>query len=93
MEFARWRVDFGVPGAVVASVRAGHLSKVDAAAAWVGDEAMSVDTVFDVASLTKPLFAAAMLRLVTRDQFDLDLALHAPRATTRGSPRSPAAWC
>jgi CubicO group peptidase (beta-lactamase class C family) len=35
---------------------------VDAAGeAWVGGEAMSADTVFDVASLTKPVFATAVL--------------------------------
>jgi CubicO group peptidase (beta-lactamase class C family) len=64
----RWRAPSAAPERHPATAtrqrhrRAGQLSNVDAAGeAWVGGEAMSADTVFDVASLTKPVFATAVL--------------------------------
>ena len=69
----------GIPGISIAVVEHGRI-------AWVGAfgvrhavtrEPVGPETVFEAASLTKPLFAFALMKLVDRGEFDLDRPLSA----------------
>jgi len=68
----------GIPGASVARLEAGRI-------AWAtgfglreagGTDAIDTLTVFEGASLTKPIVAAGLLRMVGRGEFDLDRPLY-----------------
>jgi CubicO group peptidase (beta-lactamase class C family) len=65
-----------VPGAALARISDGEVQSVEFAGATTWDGAsVDVTTVFDAASLTKPVFAAAVLRLVELRDLDLDRPL------------------
>lgn len=66
-----------IPGAVVAVVRAGEEAFLQAYGTrhLQPPEAMRNDTVFDLASLTKPVTALAIMQLVDRERIDLDAAV------------------
>ena len=68
-----------IPGAVVAVVRTGEAAFLHAYGArhLRPREAMSVDTVFDLASLTKPVTAVAIMQLVEAGRIELDASVGA----------------
>lgn len=75
----------GIPGLAAALVRDGRV-------AWTGSfgvrsaetgEAVTDETVFQAASLSKPVFAYTVLRLAQRGVLDMDRPLHAYRASPR----------
>ncbi len=75
---------FRVPGLCVARIRDGDIESVDAFGCRALDPnaAMEPDTIFEVASLSKPAFACAVLRLRERGLINLD----APLAQYLGAP-------
>lgn len=67
---------YDVPGAGLAIVSHGAVESAEfVGVTAAGDSAVDESTVFDAASLTKPVFAATVLRLTERGSFDLDRAL------------------
>ncbi len=62
----------GIPGAVALVSRRGETEVAVAGVRSIGGEPMTRDTVFRIASLTKPITAAAALVLVERGRFALD---------------------
>ena len=81
----------GVPGLAMAVLH-------DGAVAWIrpfgvadagSGSPVTADTVFEAASLGKPVFAYAVLRLAERGDFDLDrpLTVYLPLADLRNDPR------
>jgi len=67
-----------IPGLSMAVVQDGRVTWARAFGT-VGDEVMTplnTDTVFEAASLSKPVFAYLVLRLADRGEFDLDRPLH-----------------
>ncbi len=83
-----------LPGLAIAEIRDGEIERVDllgVANAETG-ELLTEHTLFEAASLSKPVFATAVLRLVERGELDLDRPLgelvddprlaHDPRAGT-----------
>ena len=75
-------VDAHVPGLSMAVVRDGQAAELTAVGVRNSLNRAAVDqlTIFDAASLSKPVFAYAVLRLVDAGKFALDtpLSLHAP---------------
>ena len=82
----------GVPGLSIAVIDSGRV-------VWSGaygvrntttQEPVGAETVFEAASLTKPLFSYALLRLVDRGEFDLDrpLAEYVDMAVFVDDPRA-----
>ncbi len=67
----------GVPGVQIAIVRNAETvwNQGFGVASVESGRSVTVDTVFEAASLGKPLFAYAVMRLVERGEFDLDLPL------------------
>jgi CubicO group peptidase (beta-lactamase class C family) len=61
-----------VPGAVALVSRRGETEVAVAGVRTIGGEPMTRDTVFRIASLTKPITAAATMALVERGRFALD---------------------
>ncbi|MFZ4758299.1 MAG: serine hydrolase domain-containing protein, partial [Burkholderiaceae bacterium] len=76
-EFAAWLEAADVPGAVVAIARDRGPASVLVAGVRDRSTRAPVDaqTVFQAASLSKPLFAYAVLRLAARGGFDLDMPI------------------
>jgi CubicO group peptidase (beta-lactamase class C family) len=81
----------GVPGLAVGVLRDGRLAWVKAfGVADAGNSsAVTVETVFEAASLGKPVFAYAVLRFAERGEFDLDrpLTAYLPNADLKNDPR------
>ncbi|MGD1149186.1 MAG: serine hydrolase [Thermoanaerobaculaceae bacterium] len=81
----------GVPGLAVAVLRNGNVALVKAFG--IADARTSApvtaDTVFEAASLGKPVFAYAVLRFAERGEFDLDrpLTAYLPYLELRNDPR------
>jgi CubicO group peptidase (beta-lactamase class C family) len=77
----------GVPGASVAVIRDGEITDLWASGVTTNftNNAVTPDTVFEVASLSKPLTAYAILRLAQQGQIDLDapITLDGQTFTTR----------
>jgi len=66
----------GIPGVSIAVVDRGNITAGSFGVCELGtDDAVADTTVFEAASLTKPVFAYAVLRLVDRGELDLDLPL------------------
>ena len=61
-----------IPGAVALVSRRGETEVAVAGVRTIGGEPMTRDTVFRIASLTKPITAAATMALVERGRFALD---------------------
>jgi len=82
----------GVPGLAVAVLRNGAVAWVGAYGVADADSSrpVTVETVFDAASLGKPVFAYAVLRLAERGEFDLDRPLpeYLPSGELKGNPRA-----
>jgi len=81
----------GVPGLAVAVLRDGvpvWSAGFGVASADTG-RPVTADTVFEAASLGKPVFAYAVMRLVERGEFDLDrpLAVYLPNPDVRNDDR------
>ncbi|MGV3615463.1 MAG: serine hydrolase domain-containing protein [Fimbriimonas sp.] len=65
-----------IPGAAVAVFRGGKVAYREAFGhTEEGGRRIDGDTVFEAASLTKPVFAAAVLRLAAKGKIDLDVPL------------------
>jgi CubicO group peptidase (beta-lactamase class C family) len=64
--------DGAIPGAVALVSRRGETEVAVAGVRTIGGEPMTRDTVFRIASLTKPITAAATMALVERGRFALD---------------------
>jgi CubicO group peptidase (beta-lactamase class C family) len=64
-----------VSGAALARIRAGQLEWIAVAGERAPGEAMTAQTVFNAASLTKPLFATVVMHQVAQGQLDLDESL------------------
>lgn len=81
-----------VPGLAMAVIDEGEVSAVRLFGLADADSAKPVteETLFEAASLTKPLFATVVLRLAERGEFDLDRPLHQYLASERlaHDPRS-----
>lgn len=65
----------GVPGAAVALVKAGQLVWVAVQGERAPGKPITKDTLFNAASLTKPLFATVVLHQVAKGRIDLDQSL------------------
>ena len=81
----------GVPGLALAVIRNGRLAWTQTfgvADAGTGS-AVTADTVFEAASLGKPVFAYAVLRFAERGEFDLDrpLPVYLPYADIKNDQR------
>ena len=76
-EIDHWMELASVPGAVVATLRATGAPVIQAyGVCRTGDSAaVTADTIFEAASLSKPVFASAVLRLVRDKALDLDQPL------------------
>src|SRR5258708_6077679 len=76
-EVPHWMELACVPGAVVAVIEKGSVAGVHALGVRRAEEAGAVDaaTIFEAASLSKPVFASAVLRLVAAKALDLDRPL------------------
>ena len=90
----------GVPGLSMAVVRGGRVVWAGAFGTRDDSAQTPVDTatVFEAASLSKPVFAYLVLRLADRGEFDLDRPLaemlEYPRVPgTRAPGGSPPGWC
>ncbi len=64
-----------VPGLAIARVESGRVAWQAAYGQRAPDQALNIDTVFNAASLTKPVFAATALRLVEDGVLTLDRCL------------------
>ena len=64
-----------VPGLAIATVEAGEVAWTGSFGRADGDAAVDDQTVFEAASLSKPVFAYAVLRLAERGEIDLDAPL------------------
>jgi CubicO group peptidase (beta-lactamase class C family) len=76
-EVSHWMELACVPGAVVAVIEKGRVSGVHAFGVRRAGETAAVDasTLFEAASLSKPVFASAVIRLVADKALDLDRPL------------------
>ncbi|MEO1482564.1 MAG: serine hydrolase domain-containing protein [Myxococcota bacterium] len=66
---------FDVPGIAVASIRQGQVAWISTHGAAATDRSVDPDTVFNVASLTKPIFATLVMHQVAAGHFSLDAPL------------------
>ena len=64
-----------VPGLAIATVEGGAVAWTGSFGRADGDAAVDAQTVFEAASLSKPVFATVVLRLAERGEFDLDVPL------------------
>ena len=78
-------IDRGVAPAAAAGYVGASVSVQAGAAGSLPDGAASVDTVFDLASVSKPVLASALLRLASRGVIDLSAPLSALLPEARGS--------
>ncbi|MEM8682190.1 MAG: serine hydrolase domain-containing protein [Pseudomonadota bacterium] len=67
--------DFDVPGIAVASVRNGKVQWIETQGKAGEDRPVSRETLFNVASLTKPMFATMVMHLVDEGAVSLDASL------------------
>lgn len=69
---------FDVPGIAVASIRDGEIAWIETYGNATKDRKVDGKSTFNVASLTKPMFATLVMHLVANDAFELDepLAVH-----------------
>ncbi len=67
-----WLAEHGVPALTVAVIRDGRVAWTRVYGQQAEDVPATDSTLFNVASLTKPLFAELMLRLAADDRFSLD---------------------
>ena len=67
-----------IPGLAIATIENGEIVEVELVGVANAETADPVtqDTLFEAASLSKPVFATAVLRLAERGEFDLDQPLH-----------------
>ncbi|MEM9303177.1 MAG: serine hydrolase domain-containing protein [Pseudomonadota bacterium] len=66
---------FDVPGIAVAAIRDGNVAWIEVQGKAAEDRPLDRDTQFNVASLTKPIFATMVMGLVQAGEFDLDAPL------------------
>jgi CubicO group peptidase (beta-lactamase class C family) len=88
-EIARIMQRARVPGLVIAKVEKGAILWHAAVGERAPGEPMTLDTRFNVASLTKPVFATAVLSLVADDELALDekVSAHWTDPDVTGDPR------
>ena len=83
-----------IPGLAVAVIEDGDVASVElfGLADAESGEVLSGEMLFEAASLSKPVFATAVLRLAERGEFDLDQPLHEllPNDRISHDPRSEA---
>ena len=66
---------YHVPAVAIATIRDGQLGWIHLEGERATDEPLDTNSVFNVASLTKPLFGMLALRLVAEGELDLDQSL------------------
>lgn len=71
----QWMAQAHVPGVAIARIEHGRLAWTAVEGERAPGEPMRPDTVFNVASLTKPVFALMTLHLVADDRYALDTPL------------------
>ncbi len=80
---------FGVPGIAVAAIDDGQVLWLETQGKATEAQTVGVASTFNVASLTKPIFATLVMRLVQDNRFDLDrpLAQHWVDPDVANDPR------
>jgi CubicO group peptidase (beta-lactamase class C family) len=74
-KFARLMREASVSGAALAHIKAGQLAWIAVSGERAPGEPVTEETVFNAASLTKPLFATVVLHQVAQGRVDLDESL------------------
>ncbi len=71
-DISGWMAEARVPGLVMAKVENGRVAWSAAFGERAPGEAMTTTTLFNVASLTKPVFASTVMHLVSENRLSLD---------------------
>ncbi|MCF8259061.1 MAG: class A beta-lactamase-related serine hydrolase [Flavobacteriales bacterium] len=76
VEIEKWLKELNVPTLGIGVIKDGKLNQVKVFGELQGGVAAPYNTIFNVASLTKPITAIVTLKLVSSGQWDLDEPIH-----------------